>query len=73
MDEYARPRLGVTDEHTIDGIPPGSTSLTPFLAIKGAADATEFLRSGLGARVVDITRIGRISERAATQQTSSDQ
>lgn len=51
---------GVTGEHTTDGIPHGSTSLTPFLAIKGAADAIEFYRSVYGARVVDITEFSGV-------------
>ncbi|QLQ11618.1 MAG: VOC family protein [Nocardioidaceae bacterium] len=34
--------------------------MTPFLAIEGAADAIEFYRSVLGARVVDITEMGGV-------------
>lgn len=49
---------GVTGEHTTAGIPHGSTSLTPFLAIPAAADAVEFYRRVFGARVVDVTEIG---------------
>lgn len=60
MDEDATPRPGVSGEYTTDGVPHGSTSLTPFLAIKGAADAVEFYRSALGARVVDVTTIGGV-------------
>lgn len=53
-------RLGVTGEHTTRGVPHGSTSLTPFLAIEGAADALEFYRSVFGARVVDVTEMGGV-------------
>lgn len=60
MDDHKTPRCGVTGEHTTDGIPHGSTSLTPFLTIQGASDAIEFYRSALGARVVDVTEIGGI-------------
>lgn len=56
MDE----NLGVTGAHTTDGVPHGSTSLTPFLAVPGAADAIEFYRSVFGFRVVDVTRIGGV-------------
>ena len=44
-----------TGDHTTDGLPHGSTSLTPFLAIPGAAEALAFYRDVLGARVVDVT------------------
>ena len=47
--------VGVTGEHTTDGIPHGSTSLTPFLAIPGAGEALEFYCSVFGARIVDVT------------------
>lgn len=47
--------LGVTGEHTTDGIPHGSTSLTPFLAIIGAEEALDFYRSVFDARIVDVT------------------
>ncbi|SIS17484.1 VOC family protein [Williamsia sterculiae] len=52
------PQLGVTGQHTTDGIPHGATSLTSFLAIAHAADAIEFYRSVFGARVVDVTEMG---------------
>ncbi|WP_392508879.1 VOC family protein [Naumannella halotolerans] len=60
MDNHETPRRGVTGQHTTEGIPHGSTSLTPFLTIQGAADAIEFYRSALGARVVDVTEVGGI-------------
>ena len=43
--------------HTTNGMPHGSTSLTPFLAIAGAAQAVEFYRDVFGARVVDVTEM----------------
>ncbi len=51
---------GVTGDHTTDGLPHGSTSLTPFLAVPAARDAIEFYRSVFGARVVDVTEIGGV-------------
>lgn len=56
MDE----NLGVTGAHTTDGVPHGATSLTPFLAVPGAAEAVEFYRDVFGARVVDVTRMGGV-------------
>ncbi len=54
------PSTGVTGEHTTDGRPHGVSSLTPFLAIPGAAQAVEFYRDVLGARVVDVTEMGGV-------------
>ncbi|MCF7552088.1 glyoxalase/bleomycin resistance/extradiol dioxygenase family protein [Pseudonocardia sp. WMMC193] len=51
---------GVTGKYTTDGLPHGSTTLTPFLAIAGAAQAIEFYRDVFGARVVDVTEIGGV-------------
>lgn len=51
---------GITGQHTTDGVPHGSTSLTPFLAIPGAVGAIEFYRSVFGARVVDVTEMGGV-------------
>lgn len=48
----------VTGAHTTNGMPHGSTSLTPFLAIAGAREAIEFYRSVFGARIVDVTEMG---------------
>jgi PhnB protein len=56
MDEDL-PRTGVTGTHTTDGLPHGSTSLTPFLALPRAAEAIDFYAAVFGARVVDVTRI----------------
>jgi len=58
MNEQNEPRLGVSGQHTANGLPHGSTSLTPFLAIADAAGAIEFYRSVFGARVVDVTELG---------------
>ncbi|MCC2594444.1 VOC family protein [Tessaracoccus sp. OS52] len=55
-----QPRKGATGQHVIDGVPRGSTSLTPFLAIPGAAEAIEFYRDVFGARVVDVTEMGGV-------------
>lgn len=60
MNEYEAHRLGASGTYTTDGIPHGSTSLTPFLAVQDAADAIEFYRSVLGARVVDVTEMGGV-------------
>ncbi|MDN5790912.1 MAG: VOC family protein [Micrococcales bacterium] len=47
-----------TGEHTTEGIPHGSTSLTPFLAIPHAREAIAFYEKVFGARVVDVTEMG---------------
>lgn len=49
-----------TGAHTTNGMPHGATSLTPFLAIAGAAEAIKFYESVFGARVVDVTEMGGI-------------
>jgi PhnB protein len=46
---------GVTGEHTTHGRPNSATSLTPFLAIRGAKEAIDFYRDVFGARVTDVT------------------
>ncbi|GAA4540633.1 VOC family protein [Pseudonocardia xishanensis] len=53
-------RPGVTGEYTTDGVPHGSTSLTPFLAVTGAAEAIAFYRDVFGARLVDSTEMGGV-------------
>jgi PhnB protein len=60
MDAHDTPRLGASGLHTSDGIPHGSTSLTPFLVVERAAEAIGFYRSVFGARVVDVTELGGI-------------
>lgn len=57
MTDDTAPRRGISGRHTTEGIPHGSTSLTPFLAIERAAQAVELYRTVFGARVVDVTRI----------------
>lgn len=51
---------GISGAHTTDGIPHGSTSLTPFLVVARAAEAIEFYRSVFGARLVDATEMGGV-------------
>lgn len=58
MTDSTQPRPGATGQHTTGGVPHGSTSLTPFLAVTGAGDAIEFYRSVFDARVVDVTEMG---------------
>jgi PhnB protein len=47
-----------TGQHTTAGVPHGLTSLTPFLALPGAAEAIAFYEKVFGARVVDVTEMG---------------
>jgi PhnB protein len=47
-------------QHTTNGVPHGSTSLTPFLAIPHAAQAIAFYQDVFGARVVDVTEMGGV-------------
>ena len=49
--------MGVTGTHTTNGVPHGATSLTPFLALPGAASAVGFYERVFGARVVDVTEM----------------
>lgn len=58
MNDIPTSTIGISGEHTTDGIPHGYTSLTPFLAISGAAEAVELYRSVFHARVIGITEIG---------------
>lgn len=44
--------------YTVNGVPRGVTSLTPFLAIPDARGAIDFYRDVFGARVVDVTEMG---------------
>ena len=55
MDTHTTPPRGVTGAHTTDGLPHGSTSLTPFLAIPRAREALQYYQDVMGARVVDVT------------------
>ncbi|MBO0804795.1 MAG: VOC family protein [Nocardiopsaceae bacterium] len=45
-----------TGQHTTNGLPHGSTSLTPHVVVTPAAQAIDFYRDVLGARIVDVTR-----------------
>lgn len=45
-----------TGQYTTNGLPHGSTSLTPHVVAKPAAQALEFYRDVFGARIVDVTR-----------------
>jgi len=47
-----------TGAHTTNGVPHGSTSLTPFIAVPRAAEAIRFYADVFGARVVDVTEMG---------------
>lgn len=47
-------------QHTRQGIPHGSTSLTPHIVVTGGEAAIAFYRDALGARVVDVTKFGDV-------------
>jgi PhnB protein len=47
-----------TGAHTTDGVPHGITSLTPHLVVHPAAEAIVLYERVLGARVVDVFRMG---------------
>jgi len=51
---------GLTGTHTTNGRPNNATTLTPFLAIPGAADAIAFYRDVFGATVIDVTEMGGV-------------
>lgn len=51
---------GLTGTHTTNGRPNTATSLTPFLAIPGAAEAIAFYREVFGARVIDVTQFAGV-------------
>ncbi|MFC6236070.1 VOC family protein [Leucobacter soli] len=56
-DETALPATGA---HTTNGVPHGSTSLTPFLSVPRAGEAVEFYTTVFGARLVDATEFGGV-------------
>lgn len=60
MDNDFAPRRGVTGEHTSDGLPHGSTSLTPFLVITDARAALDFYCRVFGARLIDAAEMGGV-------------
>ena len=55
-----RPTRAATGRHTTKGVPHGSTSLTPFIAVPRAEEALRFYADVFGARVVDVTRMGGV-------------
>ncbi len=57
MNDDSFPRAGITGTYTTSGVPHGFTSLTPFLAVSGAARAIEFYTSVFGARIVSVTEV----------------
>lgn len=59
-DQKAKAARGISGEHTTAGVPHGSTSLTPFLALADPAGAIDFYAAVFGARVVDVTDIGGV-------------
>jgi PhnB protein len=46
-----------TGLYTSNGMPHGSTSLTPHVVVRPAGEAMEFYRDVFGARVLDVTRL----------------
>lgn len=46
--------------HTTNGLPHGSTSLTPFIVVQNAKAAIDFYRDIFGARIVDVTEMGGV-------------
>jgi uncharacterized glyoxalase superfamily protein PhnB len=44
-------------QYTSNGIPHGSTSLTPHVVVTSGAQALEFYRDVFGAKIVDVTRM----------------
>ncbi len=57
MNKTKAPLRAANGNHVTNGIPHGSTSLTPFLAITNAGAAVEFYRSVFDARIVDVMDI----------------
>lgn len=51
---------GASGEHTVDGRPTGSTSLTPHIVVTPARAAIEFYRDVFGAEVDSVTEMGGI-------------
>jgi PhnB protein len=60
MNTNDTPQTGVSGKYTNNGIPNGTTSLTPFLVVVHAADAIEFYRSVFGARLIDVTEMSGV-------------
>lgn len=47
-----------TGQHTTNGIPHGNSSITPHIVASPAAQALDFYRDVLGARIEDVTKFG---------------
>lgn len=47
-------------KHTVDGLPHGSTSVTPHLAVSPASGALEMYTTVFGAKVRDVMRMGDV-------------
>lgn len=56
MDRMTTRTNAANGDHTSDGMPHGSTSLTPHLVVSPAARALEFYQQVFGARVLDVTQ-----------------
>jgi uncharacterized glyoxalase superfamily protein PhnB len=52
----AQKATAANGRHTTNGVPHGSTSITPHIVVNGAAAALDFYRDVFGARVLDVTR-----------------
>ena len=48
MPSSNTPRHGVTGEHTVQGVPHGATSITPWIGVPGAGTAIAFYQSVFG-------------------------
>ena len=55
-DTHTDKTEAVSGDHTTDGLPHGSTSLTPHIVVAPAASALDFYRDVFGATIVDVTR-----------------
>lgn len=53
-----RSNLGVTGEHTTNGMPTGYTAITPFIVVNNPAEAIEFYETVFGAKSKNVTQIG---------------
>ena len=58
MNENTRESsLAAHGVHTTHGVPKGSTSLTPFIAVPNARQAVDFYGDVFGASIVDVTEV----------------
>lgn len=58
MEHETTRHVAANGAHTVDGIPKGSTSLTPFIVVSSAREAIDFYREVFDARIVDVTEMG---------------